>query len=101
MTNAPLPCPRCSAPLSPPEILEACSVTIPETGLLRFDCPRCGGHGFALLSDGRLELGAEATVGTPFRATATAAEPGLFVRRDAGWVDCWYRNVYRRYPVAV
>jgi hypothetical protein len=83
-------------------VLEACSVSDPSNGLLRLSCPRCGARALARLADGKLELGeliAEGAGG--FRPFAVATEPDLYVRRDAGWVDCWHRKVYRRFPVAV
>jgi len=102
MTNAPLACPGCAAPLTATEVLEACSVSHAETGLLRFQCPSCGAAALARLEDRRLELGeTHPPGGSAFRPTAIAAEPELFVRREPAWVDCWHGKVYRRFPVDV
>ena len=102
MKSPTLPCPSCAAPLTATEVLEACSVSDPESGLLRLRCPHCSATGFARLTDGRLELGAVAQEGAGgFRPSTVAAEPDLFVRREAAWVDCWHGRVYRRFPVAV
>lgn len=95
-----LSCPDCSAPLSATEVLEACSVWVAGTGLLRLRCPRCGEAALARLADGQLELGAAWGDGSAgFRPTAASSEPDLYVRRDASWFDCWFGKVYRRFPV--
>lgn len=102
MKSPPLSCPSCAAPLTSTEVLEACSASDPESGLLRLDCPRCGATAHARLDNGRLELGTAPAEGLGgFRPSAVAAEPELFVRRDTGWVDCWFGKIYRRFPVAV
>jgi hypothetical protein len=81
-------------------VLEACSVSDPESGLIRLRCPRCEATALARLADGRLELGAVAQEGAGgFRPSTVATEPDLFVRREAAWVDCWHGKVYRRFPV--
>jgi hypothetical protein len=96
-----LTCPACSAPLTATEVLEACSVSVAGSELLRLRCPRCAERALARLADGRLELGAEAAGGgAAFRPMTSSAEPELYVRWDATWVDCWHRKVYRRFPVA-
>ena len=100
MVIAPLQCPACSAHLTATDVLEACSVSVAESGLVRLQCPRCGAAAAARIADGRLELGAQPPAGGgAFRPTAVLAEPELFVRRDTSWVDCWLRKVYRRFPV--
>src|SRR5512138_3597853 len=96
-----LSCPHCTASLTASEVLEACSVSVAGSELLRLRCPRCAAATFARLVEGRLELGAPEGEGSAsFRPSASSTEPDLFVRRDAGWVDCWHRKVYRRFPVA-
>jgi len=101
MVRPSLTCPSCAVLLTADEVLEACSVSEAESGLLRLRCPRCGGMAFARLADGRLELGVAARDGEgAFRPSTTVAEPDLYVRREAAWVDCWYGRIYRRYPVA-
>jgi hypothetical protein len=101
MARPSLTCPSCSVHLTADEVLEACSVSEAESGLLRLRCPRCGEMAFARLADGRLELGVARRDGEgAFRPSTVLAEPDLFVRREAAWVDCWYGRVYRRYPVA-
>lgn len=100
MNNAPIRCPDCSAPLSVVEVLEACSVSVAGSDLLRLRCPRCGEQSYARVGDGRLELGpAAGEGGAGFRPTVTTQQPDLFVRREAAWVDCWHAKVYRRFPV--
>jgi predicted RNA-binding Zn-ribbon protein involved in translation (DUF1610 family) len=100
MVIAALQCPHCSTPLTATDVLEACSVSVGESGLVRLQCPHCGAAAAARLADGRLELGAHPPAGNgAFLPTAALAEPELYVRRDASWVDCWFRKVYRRFPV--
>ena len=95
-----LNCPACSASLTATEVLEACSVSVPGSELVRLQCPRCGVAAFARVVQGRLELGPQAGEGgAAFSASAASAEPELYVRRDASWVDCWHGKVYRRFPV--
>jgi hypothetical protein len=96
---APLSCPHCSASLSATEVLEACSVSVAGSELLRLRCPRCGAAAFARLAAGRLELGAAGEGCAGFRPTTFSSEPELFVRWDTSWVDCWHGKVYRRFPV--
>lgn len=93
-------CPACSASLTTHEVLEACSVSLADCELIRLQCPRCGGDAFARIGDGRLEVGAAGPGGAAFSASGVSHEPGLFVRRDATWVDCWHGRIYRRFPVA-
>lgn len=96
-----LTCPACSASLTAAEVLEACSVSVAGSELIRLDCPRCGAPGFARIAEGRLELGLRGAEGAGgFRASAASSEPELYVRRDSSWVDCWHGKVYRRFPVA-
>jgi hypothetical protein len=94
------PCPSCSAPLSTSDVLDGCSVSIPQTRLFRLHCPHCGAQALARLANGSVELGAAAGEGgARFLATSVAAAPDLFVRQEAAWVDCWHGRVYRRFPV--
>ncbi len=93
-------CPACSAPLSATEVLEACSVSVAGAGVLRLRCPRCAEAALARIVDGRIELGAAGGEGgAAFLPTTVSVEPELYVRWDGGWVDCWHRKVYRRFPV--
>ena len=96
---ATIPCPHCSAELTTAEVLEACTVSISGSGLLRLRCPRCGAEALARLAEGTLEIG-QAEVGAGFRAAHASVEPGLYVRCDPAWLDCWHGAVYRRFPVA-
>jgi hypothetical protein len=100
MVIAPLRCPHCETHLSATDVLEACSVSVADSGLMRLQCPHCAAEAAARLEDGRLELGARPATGSgAFQPTATVAEPELFVRRDPSWIDCWFRKTYRRFPV--
>jgi predicted RNA-binding Zn-ribbon protein involved in translation (DUF1610 family) len=95
-----LNCPGCSAALTATEVLEACSVWVPGSGLLRLRCPHCGQEAFARLDNGQLEVGSAASeAGGAFRPHTSAQEPDLYVRRDESWFDCWFGKVYRRFPV--
>ena len=100
MVLARLQCPNCATQLTATDVLDACSVSAPESGLIRLQCPHCGAEGAVRLQDGQLELGVQPQgASSTFLPTATLAEPDLFVRRDGGWVDCWFRKIYRRFPV--
>jgi hypothetical protein len=99
MPSDALHCPHCRGPLTPTDVLEACTTTDPGTGLLRLSCPACGARAMVRLQDGRLELGTLPAPDGPFVPAATAEALDLFVRRDPAWVDCWLGKVYRRFPV--
>lgn len=93
-----LSCPDCAATLSADEVLEGCSVSEAETGLLRHRCARCGAAALVRMANGSLEIGTARDGG--FRASTSSPEPELYVRRDGPWVDCWHGRIYRRFPVA-
>ncbi|MGB8930439.1 MAG: hypothetical protein WCC48_04210 [Anaeromyxobacteraceae bacterium] len=95
-----LQCPHCEAQLTATDVLDACSVSVADSGLVRLQCPHCGAAAAARLADGRLELGLQSVPGSgAFQVTTALSEPDLYVRRDESWLDCWFRKVYRRYPV--
>lgn len=98
MTAPAVACPHCEKPLATPEVLDAGTVAIPESGLLHFRCPRCDAAAWARLGDGHLAVGG----GDParFEAAGTAVDPSLSVRREPSWLDCWHAGRYRRYPAA-